>query len=85
LNVDTIPKGVGSREKHVPHDLFWSGGSPLAGYWYVLVTNSNAAPVDYKLISTFGVSDPKDCFQYYEYYQNGAYVLWTECNRPKPP
>jgi len=87
LNVATTPKGRGAFNKAIPtHDLIWDGGSPKAGIWYVLLTNSNPVPVDYKFISTFSATDHKSCFQYWEYIGT-AYILWTECNRPgaSPP
>lgn len=88
LNVLTTPKGRGAYDRAIPtHDLIWNGGSPKSGVWYVLLTNSNPVPVDYKLISTFSATEHKNCFQYWEYLPSGAYILWTECNRPgaSPP
>ena len=86
LNVATTPKGRGAFAPAIPtHDLIWTGGSPKAGIWYVLLTNTNAVPVDYKLISTFSATDPKSCFQYPETINGGPVIIWTECNRPPPP
>lgn len=82
LNVLTIPKGRGAYDKTIPtHDLIWTGGSPKAGIWYVLLTNSNPVPVEYKLISTFNATEHKNCFQYWESINGGPLMLWTECNR----
>jgi len=86
LNVDTTPKGRGAFDRAIPtHDLIWSGGSPKAGIWYLLLTNVNSVPVDYKLISTFSATDHKNCFTYPETINGGPVIIWTECNRPPPP
>lgn len=90
LNVLTTPKGRGASNKSIPtHDLIWDGGSPKAGVWYVLLTNTNPVPVDFKLTSTFSATDHKNCFQYLEHIgsDTGPMILWTECNRPgaSPP
>ncbi len=80
LNVATIPKGRGSLNKSVAHDLVWSGGSPNAGTWHVLVTNSNPTPVQYKLYSSYLVKDPKSCNSYWERLgPTQALVWWTAC------
>lgn len=88
LNVATTPKGRGAYDRAIPtHDLIWSGGSPKAGIWYLLLTNTNSVPVDFKLISTFSATDHKDCFTYPERINGGPVIIWTECNRPgaSPP
>ncbi len=83
LNAATTPKGRGSYEKTQPsHALFWKGGSPKAGVWYAYLANNNSFLVDYKIGTTFNVTDPKSCFQYWEYI-GPVYTLWTECNRPQ--
>lgn len=88
LNVATTPKGRGAYDRSIPsHDLIWTGGSPKAGIWYLLLTNTNSVPVDFKLISTFNATDHKDCFTYPERINGGPVIIWTECNRPgaSPP
>lgn len=66
LNVDTKPKGRGTPTKATGHDYLWEGGSANAGTWYVLVSNDNSTPVQYKLNSSFTVTDHKNCYSYWE-------------------
>lgn len=85
LNALTIPKGRGSYNKIEPRSaLFWKGGSPNGGIWYAYLTNNNSFPVEYKIGTSFNVTDRKSCFQYWEYIGPNL-VLWTECNRPPGP
>ncbi len=81
LNEDTQPTGRGSLTKAVGHDLNWDGGSANSGTWYVLVTNTNSTPVQYKLNSSLNVKDHKNCRAYWEHIgsPDSPLVWWTWC------
>jgi hypothetical protein len=80
---ETRPKGVGSYTNSDPNTLRWSGGSfTQKGVWIALVTNDGTKPVSFKLSSNQTAVN-KNCFSYGEFYPNGSYVTWTECDRPQ--
>jgi hypothetical protein len=74
----TPPKGRGASNRADPsHDLFWTGQAPAGGTWYVVVTNGNAAALPFKVGYNRVLGGREGCGDaYWEYFPNGAYVLW---------
>lgn len=69
LSPATAAKGRGTvNRSDKTHDLSWSGQAPAGGAWYVLVTNSNSAPLPYKVGYNRVVTGPRDC--------SGPYWEW---------
>jgi hypothetical protein len=78
---ETRPKGFGSYSNSDPNTLRWSGGSfTQRGVWLALVTNDSSKPLSF-ILSSNQSSVNKNCFSYGEFYPNGTYVTWTECDR----
>jgi len=60
--------------------LVWAGGHWRSqGDWFARVTNHNPMAVQYTLTSSARDISNKSCYSYWEYFPNGAYVYWTEC------
>lgn len=70
------PKGRGTFNRTIPHDLFWSGQAPRGGVWYVLVTSSNSVPVPFKVGYNRVESAQRDCTGPYWEYIGPNLVLW---------
>ena len=59
--------------------LVWAGGHwQSEGDWLGRVTNSNHAPVQYKLTSSGQDISNKSCYSYSEYIGTNP-VIWTKC------
>lgn len=60
--------------------LVWAGGHWRSqGDWFARVTNHNSMTVQYRVTTSARDISNKSCYSYWEYYQTGAYVYWTEC------
>lgn len=60
--------------------LVWAGGHWRSqGDWFARVTNHNPMTVQYSVTTSARDISNKACYSYWEYYPNGAYVYWTEC------
>jgi hypothetical protein len=70
LSPATPAKGRGTVNRtDKSHDLTWSGQAPAGGAWYVLVSNANPTPLQYKVGFNRVVTGPRNgC--------SGAYWEW---------
>jgi hypothetical protein len=72
------PKGRGSPNKLLKHDLYWNGQDPAGGTWYLVVTNTTSNLLDYKVGYNRVETPRKSCESYWESL-SGAPAYWTAC------
>ena len=78
LSAATAPKGRSAAIKtDTTHDWWWKGAQAM-GIWHVLVTNTTATPIQYR-IGNKQSTEERICRSYWEYLPSGLYVYWTAC------
>ena len=78
LSAATVPKGRSAAIKtDTTHDWWWKGAQAI-GIWHVLVTNTTATPMQYR-INYKPSTEERQCRSYWEYLPSGLYVYWTAC------
>jgi len=78
LSAATAPKGRSAAIKTDPtHDWWWKGAQAVC-IWHVLVTNTTAMPMQYR-VGNKQSTEERNCRSYWEYLPSGAYVYWTAC------